>query len=227
MANLTPQHKVWTNIVVLGDALNDHHCITFPARIPIRKSGIYSALMLGGCTGEVLHPTLVLGLQLDCMILRVFSSLNNRMILWAPLPHTSLAHHLLLMIRGTILSAGSLLWPLLSFSISSCYVKNRYYILKSLEDLCFVLIKNHALFNHVLCDICLLLLRSYDNTIQNPYFSTVFPHQGISLYSLWFSCSCLMLGQLGALAEMVTHLYLWNIKQTGLVCKWVKNLDHI
>lgn len=79
MANLTPQHKVWTIIVVFGEALKDHHYITFPATIPIRKSGIYSALMLGECTGDVLHPTSVLGLQLD-LILRVFSNLNNCMI---------------------------------------------------------------------------------------------------------------------------------------------------
>lgn len=56
MANITAQHKVWANIIVLSEALHDHHYITLSATIPIRKSGIYSALMLGGCTAEVHSP---------------------------------------------------------------------------------------------------------------------------------------------------------------------------
>lgn len=81
MANMTPQYKLWGNIVVLSEALEAYHFITFPATIPIRKSGIYSALMLGGYVGSALFPMAVLALQIYSMILGVFSNLNNCMIL--------------------------------------------------------------------------------------------------------------------------------------------------
>lgn len=54
MLNFTFQHKVWTNIVVLGEDLQDHHYIILPATIPIRKSVMYLTLMLDGGSGGAL-----------------------------------------------------------------------------------------------------------------------------------------------------------------------------
>jgi len=56
MANLTSQHKVWTNTVVLGEDLHDHHYISFPATIPIGKPGIYLMLIMDGYTGGSITP---------------------------------------------------------------------------------------------------------------------------------------------------------------------------
>lgn len=51
MLNLTFQHKVWTNIAVLGEDLQDHHYIALPATTTIRKSVTYLTLMLDEGTG--------------------------------------------------------------------------------------------------------------------------------------------------------------------------------
>lgn len=178
--------------------------------ISIGKSGIYLNLMLDGCTGEKFHPLAVLGLLLESMILRVFFNLNDSIFLYAPVPITFLAHLLLPVVCSRILSDGSLLWPVLP--LESQVLRWRTDIVKYPEvtlGLLFCFDKQTWSFCPCLCAICLLLSRSYENTIQSLNFLAVFLHQGLSPHSLW----------LPALGLRLASLELWQRRSLISTCK--------
>lgn len=72
-----------------------------------------------------------------------------------------------------------------------------------------------------LCYLPTLIEELWQHTTDITVFSSV-SSPGLITTLTVVSCPWLVLGQLGALVEMVTHLCLQNIKQTGTECPWMK-----